>query len=335
VVVSAGLWGVASGISAARLAGAIPPACRRVVEAMPPTGVHVSGNEALVVAPDWPATGATHFVPSFSALTTEPGAIRFELSVRVAGQWSPWISSAGLGPVPFEPGGAHDGLSVDVDVFRASAPVEAARLRVRVRAPDPAALLAAPWILTLSAADAGAPRESVTPPAPPVRLTVPSISQMEADPALAHRICSPTCVAMVLAYWRRPANVAALAREMFHPATDLYGVWPAAILAAGRHGLAGYLLRFPDWAAAAWCLAQGLPVIASVRYAAGELTGAAATATPGHLLVLTGYEAGAALVNDPAAPTAATVARRYAIDELRRVWLERSAVGYVLFPPDA
>ena len=115
---------------------------------------------------------------------------------------------------------------------------------------------------------------------------------------------------------------------------DLYGVWPAAILAAGRRGIAGYLLRFPDWVAAAWCLARGLPVIASVRYASGELTGAAAASTPGHLLVLTGFEDGVVLVNDPAAPTSAGVSRRYALDELRRVWLERSAVGYVLFAVD-
>ena len=340
-LVSAGLWGIVSGIGADRLAEAIPPACRRVVEAIAPSAVRVSADEAVVVTPDWPATGATHFVPCFSVLTTEPCSIRFELSARVGGEWSPWVASVGLGPAPLDSGStpgrdsSRGGpLSVDVDVYRATAPVEAVRLRVRIRAPDPAAVLAAPWALTLSAADPSAPRESTTAAAAPVRLTVPSVSQMEADPALAHRICSPTCVAMVLGYWRRPADVAALAREMFHPATDLYGVWPAAILVAARRGVAGYLLRFPDWGAAAWCLARGLPVIASVRYTAGELTGAAAQATPGHLLVLTGYEDGVALVNDPAAPTAATVARRYSIDELRRVWLDRASVGYVLFPLD-
>jgi hypothetical protein len=331
---TAGLWGVTSGISAARLTETVPPSCRRVVDAVAPSAVQVRGGEALVTAPEWAASGATHFVPSFSALTTARGSVRFELTARIAGAWSPWVSTVGLGPELFDSHRTDGPLSVDVDTFRAATPVEAVRLRLRMRAADLSALLAAPWALTLSAADAGPSPGPTTTGSPPVRLVVSSLSQMEAEPSLAHRICSPTCVAMVLDYWRRPVAVTALAREMFHPATDLYGVWPAAILAAARRGIAGYLLRFPDWSAAAWCLARGLPVIASVRYAAGELTGAAANATGGHLLVLTGYEDGVALVNDPAAPTAATVARRYAIEELRRVWLERAAVGYVLFPLD-
>ena len=331
---TAGLWGVTSGISAARLTEAVPPSCRRVVDAVAPSAFQVDDGEALVTAPEWSVHGATHFVPSFSAFTSAPSSVRFELSARIGGAWSPWVSTVSLGTALFETHRIEGPLSVDVDTFRATTPVEAVRLRLRMRVRDPSALLAAPWALTLSAADADVSPDPITTVSPPVRLVVPALSQMEAEPSLAHRICSPTCVAMVLDYWRRRVAVTALAREMFHPATDLYGVWPAAILAAARRGIAGYLLRFPDWTAAAWCLTKGMPVIASVRYAAGELTGAAANATGGHLLVLTGYENGVALVNDPAAPTAATVPRRYAIDELRRVWLERAAVGYVLFPLD-
>ncbi len=148
------------------------------------------------------------------------------------------------------------------------------------------------------------------------------------------RICSPTSVAMVLAYWGVPVALGDLAAEMFHPALDLYGVWPAAIHVAGRHGLLGYLLRFPDWSSAAWCLERGLPIIASVRYRAGELSGAALDETSGHLVVLTGYEGTEVLVNDPVASDSATVFRRYQLDEIRRVWLERAGVGYVLFRPE-
>jgi Peptidase_C39 like family len=140
---------------------------------------------------------------------------------------------------------------------------------------------------------------------------------------------------MVLAYYGARVPVADLAREIFHAELDLYGVWPAAVSAAGRRGVAGFLLRFPDWVAAAWCLERGVPIIASVRYGAGELTGAAIAQTSGHLLVLTGYAGGEVLVNDPAAPTAAEVRRRYRRAELERVWLERAGIGYVLFAPPA
>ena len=329
---TAGLWGVASALSIATLTDAIPPDCRRRIDAARDSARRCGQDEAVIEPPPWPAAGASHFVPSFTALTGAEYSVRLELSARVDGGWSPWVAGVGLGPSAFEPLPPTDALGVDVDVFRARLPVEAVRARARIRAPGPAAVLAAPWMLTLSAAAPASPALPDT-AARATRLDVPALSQMAVDAALARRICSPTCVAMVLGYWQRPAPLAALAAEIFHPGTDLYGVWPAAIVAAGRRGLAGYLLRFPDWAAAAWCLERRLPVIASVRYEAGELSGAAIAATSGHLVVLTGRDGDEVLVNDPAAPAAAGVPRRYRLDELIRAWLERTGVGYVLFPP--
>ena len=329
-----GLWVATSGIPASVVTEAVPPTCRRRLDTVSPP-VDRGGADTLIEAPEWAVAGATHFVPSFAALTDAPYSVRLELSVRVGGAWSPWAAGAGLGPASFGPQSPAGPLAVDIDVFHTRAPAEAARLRARVSADDAPAVLTAPWMLTLSAADAATripPRAATATPG--TRLEVPARSQMAADAAIASRICSPTCVAMVLDFWERPVALEPLAAEMFQPGVDLYGVWPAAIKAAGRRGLAGYLLRFPDWPAAAWCLGRGLPVIASVRYAAGELTGAAAAQTPGHLLVLTGWEGNDALVNDPAAPGVASVARRYRIDELARVWLERSGVGFVIFPPE-
>jgi hypothetical protein len=329
-----GLWGVTSGMPISFLTGAVPPACRRPIAARPASPPETDGGDALVEAPAWPVAGATHFVPAFAALTEAPYSLRLELSVRVGGAWSPWAAGAALGSARFAPAVPVEGLDVDIDVFRARAPVEAARLRVRLPRGEAAAILGSPWMLTLSAADT-APLVSAraVAAAPGPRIVVPPRSQMDAEAAIANRVCSPTCVAMILDFWRRPVAFDPLVAEMFHAELDLYGVWPAAIKAVGRRGLAGYLLRFPDWAAAAWCLEQGLPVIASVQYAAGELTGAAAAQTPGHLLVLTGVDGDEALVNDPAADSAATTARRYRIDELERVWLGRTGVGFVIFPP--
>jgi hypothetical protein len=315
------------GLDASMLARVAPPSCWRGVDG---AGVcRRDGADTLLELGTWtPRRPAAHLLPSLAPLAAAPAAFRFELSVRAAGEWSPWVATLTVGDAEIAPLPAAAGpLTVDVDELRASPPAEAIRLRVRCRG-----ALATPWLAALSAAGVGGV-DSEAPAAPGVRLPVPSLSQMTEDPAIALRICSPTSVAMVLGYWGRPTPAAVVAADVFHRATDRYGVWPAAIRAAAARGVAGYLIRFPDWSAAAWCLARGIPIIASIRYAAGELTGAAVEETTGHLVVLTGYENGVVLVNDPAAPTGDTVPRRYRRDELTRAWLERAGVGYVLFDP--
>ena len=332
-----GLWGMTSGISGAAVTAATPPRCRRAITAVDAesAGATSSRDGAVVEGPAWPVGSATHFVPSFAALTEVPYSLRLELSIRTGGAWSPWVAGATLGPALFPSSAPTDALAVDIDVFTGRAPAEAARLRVRLLQAESGAVLAAPWMLTLSAFEpASRPGPGGADTSEGIHIAVPPRSQMDAEAAIASRVCSPTCVAMVLDFWRRPVVFDTLVAEMLHPALDLYGVWPAAIRAAGRRGLAGYLLRFPDWAAAAWCLAQGLPIIASIRYAGGELTGAAAPQTPGHLVVLTGWDGEMVLANDPAAPTAAQAPRRYRLDELERVWLGRTGMGFVIFPPD-
>lgn len=328
--VTSGLWACVSALPAPTITRAIPPACRREVSA---ASVTADREEAIVEGPVWATAGATHFVPSFTALTDAFYSARIELSARIGGAWSPWIAGVGLGPASFPPLASAPPLSVDVDVIRSALPVEAVRVRARLRAEAVSALVVAPSLLTLSAAREAAPSRAPEAARRPVRLAVPALSQMECEPAIARRICSPTCVAMVLGFWGRAVTPAAIAAEVFHPATDLYGIWPAAVRAAGRRGVAGYLLRFPDWVSAAWCLEQGLPVIASVRYAAGAVRGAAMAETTGHLVVLTGLDGDDVLVNDPAAATAATVARRYRAADVAHAWLDGTGVGYVLFPP--
>lgn len=326
------LFAVVSGVDTSVAAGAIPPECRCAVE-LAPAALRV-GPDVLVEAGPWqPRRKIRHLLPAFSSLSATGYSLRFELAVLAGDAWSPWVSTVTIGPARFAPLTAEvPGLRADVDVFTVAPPAEQVRMRLRLRADDIESLLAGPWLLTLSASDL-APTEPAAEPISSARLPVPALSQMREGGALGSRVCSPTSVAMVLAYLGAPESVTRLAAEMFHPALDIYGVWPAGICAAGRRGVLGYLLRFPDWAGARWCLDRGLPIVASVRYAEGELSGAAVAETPGHLLVLTGYEGEDVLVNDPAAPDTATVPRRYRLAQLTRVWLERTGVGYVLFRP--
>lgn len=321
-----------SGIDVEAVARCVPPACRREPASAPT--VNTADGELVLELSEWrPRVAARHLVPSLSLLTDVPYGVRFELSARAAGTWSPWIATATIGPGAFaELPTTTDALACDIDVYTSRAPLDRVRLRVRVGASDVRALAASPWMATLSACDLE-PRPSEKTAVSAPRLAVPASSQMEAPPEIALRICSPTSVAMVLAYRGVAASALSVAEDVYHRPTDRYGVWPAAIRAAGRRGVAGYLLRFPDWSSAAWCLAHDLPVIASVSYRAGELTGAPQSETSGHLVVLTGCDGDHVFVNDPVAPTAAEVPRRYRLDEIQRAWLDRSGVGYVLFNP--
>jgi hypothetical protein len=329
------LFTVASGLDPDAIAGAVPPGCR--AGSSPPPVATIAEGELLLEFPEWrPRAPARHLVPSLSVLTDAVYGARFELSAWMEGMWSRWVASAvvGGGRAParsWRPSTA-DALACDIDVYTAAVPAERVRLRIRVAATDPRALAGAPWLATLSACDL-APVASEVDVSSSARLSVPPLSQLTAPPEIAPRICSPTSVAMVLGYWGVTVDILPLAAEIFHPESDRYGVWPAAIQAAGRRGVAGYLLRFPDWSSAAWCLARKLPIIASIQYAAGELTDAAIPATSGHLVVLTGSDGHTVSVNDPAAPPS-EVQRRYALSELHRAWLTRTGIGYVLFRPD-
>jgi len=325
------LFAVAAGLDPRVVADAIPPSVRRALE--PAAAPRRDGDDLVLDLGPWtPRAPARHLLPSLALLTPRPPSMRFELSARRAGAWSSWIATTTLGDHEFAPmPAALDGLSADIDEVHARPPLEAVRLRVRVGGPARDAMLEAPWLVTLSFWDGAVGRDPTR--ATRVTLGVPARTQMTEPEAVRRRICSPTSVGMALEHLGRAVPTHVLAAEILHAPTDRFGVWPAAVRAAATHGLPGYLLRFPDWEAVGWCLGRGLPIVASVRYAAGELENAAIPETTGHLIVITGLDGEAVLVNDPAAPTVAEVPRRYLRAELTRAWLERAGVGYVFLPP--
>ncbi|HYE90855.1 MAG TPA: C39 family peptidase [Terriglobales bacterium] len=313
------------------VADAIAPAVARGVDV--DRAPLADGDDLVIEAGPWiPRTPARHLLPSLALLSDAPCGVRFELSARHGDAWSPWVATATLGDAAFTPqADAANGLRTEIDEVHAAPAVDAVRLRARIGGPGRHAALDAPWLLTLSASDGVLPARDAAADAAP--LAVPPRTQMTEPDAVRLRVCSPTSVGMALEYLGCPVPTSTLAAEVFHPPSDRYGLWPAAVRAGAAHGVPGYLLRFTDWATAAWCLGRGLPIVASVRYARGELTGAPMAETSGHLVVITGLEGEDVLVNDPAAATAAEVPRRYRRDEVTRAWLARSGVGYVFFRP--
>ena len=75
-------------------------------------------------------------------------------------------------------------------------------------------------------------------------------------------------------------------------------------------------------------IAAGIPLVASVRFGAGELSGAPISSTNGHLLVVVGFTRdGDVVVNDPAASGNSGVRRTYDRGQFEDVWLRRNASG--------
>lgn len=162
-------------------------------------------------------------------------------------------------------------------------------------------------------------------------LDVPSRSQMQLPAEIARQTCSPVSVAMVMAQLGVTVSLAEFAHSCRHPRHPLFGIWPHNLAMARQLGVDGMVRAFDSLDDAARVLRAGHPVIASVRFAKGDLPGAPLPGTAGHLMVLRGLGANQVCVNDPAAGEDAAVTRAYPREAFARAWLADRGVGYVLW----
>ncbi len=163
--------------------------------------------------------------------------------------------------------------------------------------------------------------------------------------------CSPTSTAMVLGFWRTgptprqyawvdPAYadpwVDYAARYTYDWTYDGTGNWPFNTAYAGRFDhLDAFVTRLYSLRGAQLLVDAGIPVVASIAFGPGELTGAPIRSSNGHLLVIRGFtRTGDVIVNDPAASSAAGVRRVYDRGQFERAWLPTSGgTVYVIHPP--
>ncbi len=306
-----------------------------------------------------PGFSFTQLIPSWQARTPGRSAVRVRVRARTSdGRRSSWDSLAlwaakdkHLARRSY--GRQADDLGrVDVDTWVASGSMTS--FKVRVELLRPVGRKVRPSIDRVTAT-AGTPATvsnvSVSKPgvAKGIVLDVPSYSQM------THRghypqfggggeaWCSPTSVSMVLAYHRALPGTKALAwipgthtdRVVDHGARSTYdhayrgaGNWSFSAAYAASRGRQAHVERMADLRAVEKKIKAGIPVIVSVRFAAGELSGAPIRATNGHLMVVVGFtRSGDVVVNDPAASSNAGVRRTYDRRQFENVWLPPSPSG--------
>ncbi|NPC45418.1 peptidase C39 family protein [Nocardioides sp. zg-1230] len=307
-----------------------------------------------------PGFAATSVIPSWEATVPGRTLVRVEIRAQDAsGRTGTWDTVADWArtnrPVPRTTysGQADDLGRVSADTWFAASAVTAYQLRVTLMRPKGSSkAVSLERVGAVASADASAPRPTSQPgPAAGTVLPVPTYSQMVHSghyPAWGgggEAWCSPTALAMVLAYHGispTPAGITAGHADAVvdHTARMVYdhgyrgtGNWAfntayAATLVGGD----SYVTRMHDLREAEDLIAAGVPLIVSIAFGRNQLAGAPISASNGHLLVVVGFEAdGDVVVNDPAGATNAEVRRVYDRAQFERIWIAASGgTAYVV-----
>lgn len=310
-----------------------------------------------------PGYGFTQLVASWSAVTPKNSWIEVRVRVstgtatsrwQVLGRWASGDKHVRRTSVS----GQSDALGrVDVDTWKSAAAAGVASYQLQVRLMRRTGASSTPPSLAMVGAmvsrlPSGAPAVSTPGPGRGVVLNVPQYSQMVHRGELAQyggggeAWCSPTSTAMVLGYYGRLPSAASfawvgpradpwvdeVARRTFDADYEGTGNWPFNTAYAASRGLHAFVTRLRSLTEAESLVAAGIPVIASVSFSSGALSGAPISSTAGHLLVIVGFTAtGDVVVNDPAASSTSGVRRTYNRAQLEAAWLGGSGgTAYVI-----
>lgn len=291
----------------------------------------------------------TDAIASWNASTPEGTWIEVQFHAQYGNRWSKWYSlgiwasdDSTIRRHSVQSQGDSDGY-VAVDTFISSNKKEATntfQIKLRLFSADGTAI---PSIRNASVAySTPAPKTASVSSGNPALwntlLNVPECSQM-VYPDGGEVWCSPTSTSMVLGYWKKDGSTCA-DREMatvngvYDWVYDGHGNWPFNTAYAATLGYEGYVARFTSLARAEEFVNAGVPVIMSIAWKKGELTGADIESTNGHLVVVVGFDpAGNPIVNDPASPKDETVQRTYLRSEFESLWLQASGgTVYLIYP---
>jgi hypothetical protein len=285
----------------------------------------------------------TEVLPSWNADAPANSGVKFFIRTRdvSSGAWSPWLYIGSWGRTL--PGGkqtiSFDGGAVEVDYLSLTNPAGAYQMRAVLESFDLRGE-ANPSIRRLTMVYSGVVADPMDRAklARPVEMTgewartldVPFLTQADAPPALRPRICSPTSVTMVMRYRGDSKAMVENALAIYDPEYEIFGNWGRAVAYAGQHGFDAYLDRIRTWDQVKAYIADGQPIIASIRFESGTFPSNVMNQTAGHLVVIRGLTAdGDAIMNDSASKKHGEGVV-YRSDELARAWLRHGGVAYII-----
>jgi hypothetical protein len=172
-------------------------------------------------------------------------------------------------------------------------------------------------------------------------LDVKPYSQMIRDPQFSSAICSAVSSCMILDYKGVHILPEMAAMGVLDTYYDGYGNWPFNVAFIASFGFESYIEYCAGLNDIKHELMMNNPVICSVRYKRDDsvdgnlpvLSAAPIDRTPGHIIVVVGYEIDEVgktyvIVNDPAAENDAGVRRRYDEKQFMAAWGASNMVAY-------
>lgn len=291
-------------------------------------------------------------IASWNAVTPPGSWIEIQIRAQFAGIWSKWYSlgiwdddNSTIQRHSVKLQGDTDG-TVYTDTFvvlKKKVATNTFQLKLRLFSADGLAITS---VRNASVAYSTAAPKSVSlsagnPSLWDTLLSVPECSQMIYLDG-GNVWCSPTSTSMVLGFLENdtgpcePRVRAALA-GVYDWIYGGYGNWPFNTAFAATKGFEAYVARFTSLDRVEEFIAAGYPVIISIAWNKGELTGAPIPSSAGHLMVVVGFDAsGDPIVNDPAAASDAEVQRTYLRSEFEPLWLTNSGgTVYLIYPQGA
>ena len=244
---------------------------------------------------------------------------RLEITVyRADGQVSSWLPY-----VAFSPGsrrslsGRDEVARIATDIVESTVPMVAIEIRSDVP-------------LDAIAVSTPVHRRSSEPATVRTALDVPALSQYLIAHPEERGWCTPTSLAMLLAYWGKPHNLTEAVRAVYDERYGGTGNWTFNMAYAGRFGLRAVLMHLAGLDHAAGFIAAGIPLALSFSWASGDLPGAPLDHSDGHLAVLRGFTRhGHPQLNDPAQADIVTTYDRKALE---RVWQAHGGAAFAAVP---